>query len=54
MGQFNQYSDGVGTERKAEKKDLLGAEPTSTAWMALRNWRRRLHADSEGGETGVR
>lgn len=24
MGQFNQYSDGVGTERKAEKKDLLG------------------------------
>jgi hypothetical protein len=26
MGQFNQYSDGVGTGRKAEKKDLLGAE----------------------------
>jgi len=31
MGQFNQYSDGVGTERKPEKKDLLGAEPTSIA-----------------------
>jgi hypothetical protein len=25
MGQFNQYSDGVAAERKAEKKYLLGA-----------------------------
>lgn len=25
MGWFNKYSDGVGAQRRAEKKDLLGA-----------------------------
>lgn len=29
MGRFNKYSDGVGAERKAEKKDLLGADLAS-------------------------
>lgn len=27
MGWFNKYSDGVGAQRRAEKKDLLGAGP---------------------------
>jgi hypothetical protein len=26
MGQFNKYPVGIGTERRIEKKDLLGAE----------------------------
>lgn len=36
MGRFNKYSVVVGTERKAEKKDLLGAELVSTASVTLR------------------
>lgn len=36
MGRFNKYSVVVGTERKAEKKDLLGADVFSTASVMIR------------------
>lgn len=35
MGRINKYSDGVGAERKAEKKDLLGADLVSPASVKL-------------------
>ena len=42
MGRFNKYSVGVGAERRAEKKYLLGSRMAEGPRTGLRSWASRI------------